>query len=59
VSCFGFDALTSLDGVAAAANFYKVGSGLSVPHYLTWNPVGTPAPDYHRPEFFGEVLFEK
>jgi hypothetical protein len=59
VTCFGFDALTSLDGVAATANFYKVGSGLSVPHYLTWNPVGTPTPDYHRPEFFGGVVFEK
>ena len=57
VACFAFDALISLDGVAATGNFYKVGSGLSVPHYLTWNPVGTPAPDYHRPEFFGEVVF--
>ncbi len=57
VACFAFDALTSLDGVPATANFYKVGSGLSVPHYLTWSPVGTPAPDYHRPEFFGEIVF--
>lgn len=58
VACFAFDAITALDGRRATANFYKVGSGLSVPHYLTWNPVGTPAPDYHRPEYFGDVLFE-
>lgn len=57
VSLFAFDALSSLDGVSATANFYKIGSGLSVQHYLTWNPVHTPAPDYHRPEFFGEVRF--
>lgn len=58
VTLFAFDALRSLDGVSAAANFYKVGSGLSVPHYLTWSPIHTPAPDYHRPEFFGEIRFE-
>jgi hypothetical protein len=58
VACFAFDALPSLDGVPAMANFYKVGSGLSVPHYLTWSPVDTPSPDYHRPEYFGEVVFE-
>jgi len=57
VACFAFNAIESLDGVRATANFYKVGSGLSAPHYLTWRPVRTPSPDYHRPEFFGEVVF--
>ena len=27
------------------------------PHYGAWSPVGTPAPDFHRPEFFGELVF--
>jgi len=58
VACFAFDAIASLSGVQASANFYKVGSGLTVPHYVTWNPIHTPTPDYHRPEFFGSVLFE-
>ncbi|MBT5542155.1 MAG: hypothetical protein HOK34_04920, partial [Gammaproteobacteria bacterium] len=28
------------------------------PHYLTWNPVETSNPDFHRPEFFGKLIFE-
>lgn len=40
------------------ANFYKCGDKLSSPHYLTWNPVKTEKPDFHRPEFFGELLFK-
>ncbi|GHT39483.1 hypothetical protein AGMMS49965_05610 [Bacteroidia bacterium] len=37
------------------ANFYKCGDKTPTPHYLTWNPVGTPDPDFHRPEFFGAM----
>jgi hypothetical protein len=39
------------------ANFYKCGDGLSRPHYLSWNPIDTENPDFHRPEFFGELKF--
>ena len=38
-------------------NFYKCGDGLTVPHYITWAPIDTPRPDYHRPEFFAPVTF--
>ncbi len=38
------------------ANFYKCGDHTVKPHYATWNPVGTQTPDYHRPEFFGEII---
>ena len=44
-------------GLRAAANFYKCGDETEVPHYGAWSPVGTPAPDFHRPEFFGELVF--
>lgn len=44
-------------GDRAAANFYKCGDETEVPHYGAWSPVGTPAPDFHRPEFFGELVF--
>lgn len=40
------------------ANFYKCGDGLSTPHYLTWKPIQTNSPDFHRPEFFGELHFD-
>jgi hypothetical protein len=46
-----------LKGKTFRANFYKCGDKLSVPHYVTWNPVGTENPDYHRPEYFGTLKF--
>ena len=49
--------ITELEGRVFRANFYKCGDKLSVPHYLTWNPVATDTPDYHRPEFFGLLKF--
>ena len=39
------------------ANFYKCGDKTAHPHFLSWNPIPTPKPDFHRPEFFGELLF--
>ena len=44
-------------GHRAAANFYKCGDETEAPHYGAWSKVGTPAPDFHRPEFFGEIVF--
>lgn len=41
--------------IELAANFYKCASATSAPHYLSWNPIDTPAPDFHRPDFFGKV----
>lgn len=49
--------LNSFPGLKATANFFKCGDGLPIPHYLTWAPVHTAAPDYHRPEFFAPVEF--
>ncbi len=40
------------------ANFYKCGDDLAEPHYLSWNPIQTEKPDFHRPEFFGSLYFE-
>jgi hypothetical protein len=45
------------EGKTFRANFYKCGDGLKVPHYLTWNPVGTEKPDFHQPVFFGQLAF--
>jgi hypothetical protein len=49
--------IKDLKGKTFRANFYKCGDKLSVPHYVTWNPVGTPNPDYHQPGYFGELRF--
>ena len=45
-------------GVRWRANLYKCADGCSHPHWLTWSPVNTPSPDFHRPEFFGLLIFE-
>lgn len=49
--------VTNLKGKTFKANFYKCGDKLKVPHYVTWNPVGTEKPDYHQPEYFGALKF--
>ena len=51
---FGLDSFT---GLQARGNFYKCGDSLPVPHYLSWAPVGTPKPDFHRPEYFDKLIF--
>lgn len=48
----------SWSGKQMRMNLYKCGDGLSDVHYLTWAPVRTASPDYHRPEFFVPVTFE-
>ena len=40
------------------ANFYKCGDKTAHPHYLSWSPIDTPKPDFHRPDFFGELLLD-
>ncbi|MDE6703520.1 MAG: hypothetical protein K2K00_07575 [Muribaculaceae bacterium] len=50
--------LKSFSGITARCNFYKCGDRLPTPHFLSWNPIGTPSPDFHCPEYFGEIRFE-
>lgn len=49
--------IENIKGKSFKANFYKCGDKLSNPHYVTWNPVKTDSPDYHRPEYFGILKF--
>ena len=48
----------SFEGIRATGNVYKCGDNLPVPHFISWNPIMTENPDFHRPEFFGQILFE-
>ncbi len=58
VEVFIFDTINNLKGLHATGNFYKCGDMTAEPHFVTWNPVKTEKPDYHRPEFFGNLQFE-
>ena len=44
-------------GVTAKCNLYKCGDDLPVPHFLSWQPIATENPDFHRPEFFVPINF--
>ena len=48
----------TFENVKARGNFYKCGDRLQTPHYLSWNPIQNEKPNFHLPEFFGELLFE-
>lgn len=48
----------TLSGKTFLVNVYNcVGSG-DDRQYVTWNPIDTPAPDFHRPEYFRRLFFE-
>lgn len=38
------------------ANCYKCGSKTPNPHYLSWNPIDSQTPDFHRPQDFGRLI---
>ena len=54
----GFDEEEDLSKQAMAANFYKCGDETIEPHFLSWNPIDTPSPNFHVPEFFGALVFD-
>ncbi len=50
--------LKSFDGLKVKGNVYKCGDKLPHPHFLSLFPIDLPKPDFHRPDFFGNVEFE-
>jgi len=56
---FAFHQLTSLSDVKCKANFYKCGDALPSPHFLAWQKLVSDTPNFHLPQFFGSLHFEK
>ncbi len=52
-----FNNAASLKGKTGRANFYKCGDLLPVPHFVSWNPISWPDPNFHLQEFFGILAF--
>jgi len=50
--------MESLASRTFRANFYKCGDELTQPHYLSWGKIVAPEPDFHLPDFFGEIIFK-
>ena len=57
LSAFWQHSYRTLDGKIFLANIYNcVGSG-DDRQYVTWRPIETEVPDFHRPEFFQRIYF--
>ncbi|MFI5157553.1 MAG: carbohydrate-binding family 9-like protein [Sphingobacteriales bacterium] len=54
---FIHNTIRPLCGKHCQANFFKCGDDLPAPHFLSWNPVGHPQPNFHLPRFFGKIMF--
>ena len=57
-SAFFLHDIQSLEGKSVRANFYKCGDKLQTPHFLSWNSIDLPKPNFHCPDFFGMLRFE-
>lgn len=44
------------EGNKIRANFYKCGDETKYMHFGCWNNIEWSQPDFHRPEFFGEII---
>lgn len=58
-STFFLHQVATLEGKTVSGNFYKCGDKLQQPHFLSWNPIRLPKPNFHCPDFFGTLHFEK
>ncbi len=51
--------ITSVDSpVLLEGNIYSCASAIGSPYYLSWSPIDTPRPDFHRPDFFGYLILQ-
>lgn len=50
--------LQGFKGLEGKCNIYKCGDELPLPHFISLFPIETETPDFHRPEFFGDISFE-
>jgi len=58
LSAFEEHAIDTFKGKHSRGNFYKCGDELPQPHYLSWNMVISPTPDFHLPQSFGVIHFQ-
>lgn len=58
ISFFEEHKFSKLSEKTSTCNIYKCGDETETPHFLSWNPIKTENPDFHRPEFFGTLIFD-
>jgi hypothetical protein len=57
LTAFHFSSISSLKNLTCEANFTKCGDMLAQPNYFSWVYIDTLTPDFHRPEFLGQIHF--
>jgi hypothetical protein len=45
-------------GKKLRGNFYKCAEDSVTPHFITWNEVTYYKPDFHKPNYFGKLIFK-
>ena len=53
-----FTSLELKPGHLMRGNFYKCGDNTARPHFGCWSPIDLPKPDFHCPEFFGNLILD-
>lgn len=53
-----FPRFNPTSGHTISCNFYKCGDKTEIAHYGCWNKITYHKPSFHRPEYFGEIMFE-
>ncbi|MGO4108585.1 carbohydrate-binding family 9-like protein [Paenibacillus sp. YAF4_2] len=51
-----FPSFRAIPGVVMKGNFYKCGDLTPEPHYVSWSPVKSATPDFHRSSSFGMLM---
>lgn len=54
---FAYHNIHSLKDQRCRGNFFKCGDELPEPHFLAWNNITAGQPDFHLPQFFGDIQF--
>jgi len=54
---FKFDHVVNVKEKSIHGNFYKCGDHLKRPHFVSWNKIENPTPNFHLPQYFGELVF--
>jgi len=57
LKAFHYHELTTLSQITCRVNFYKCGDDLPDPHFVVWNNIESPEPDFHLRDFFGSAQF--
>jgi hypothetical protein len=58
IELFTLSKVDPLKGREIKANFYKCGDDMPKCHFISWNPINFEQPNFHKPEFFGTLIFE-